>query len=146
MNKKDVKRSIFSYVFIVAVLICLYYAFVSFKTINNQLSYDEFISNLNKGTIEKLEMTPSSSGQVYILQGKLKGYKDKEIFTLKAPLSEKVVSDILSASENDSFKLKVNKDPEGNSILLMLVQFLPYALIIGVTLFFLNKKVGGANK
>ena len=146
MNKKDVKRSIFSYVFIVAVLICLYYAFVSFKTINNQLSYDEFISNLNKGTIEKLEMTPSSSGQVYILQGKLKGYKDKEIFTLKAPLSEKVVSDILSASENDSFKLKVNKDPEGNSILLMLVQFLPYALIIGVTLFFLNKQVGGANK
>ena len=124
MNKKNVKRSIFSYVFIVAVLICLYYAFVSFRNVNNQLSYDEFMSNLNKGTIEKLEITPSMSGQVYILQGKLKGYKDKEIFTLKAPLSEKVVSDILSASENDSFKLKVNKDPEGNSILLMLVQFL----------------------
>ena len=56
MNKKNVKRSIFSYVFIVAVLICLYYAFVSFRNVNNQLSYDEFMSNLNKGTIEKLEI------------------------------------------------------------------------------------------
>ena len=146
MNKKNVKRSIFSYVFIVAVLICLYYAFVSFRNVNNQLSYDEFMSNLNKGTIEKLEITPSMSGQVYILQGKLKDYKDNEMFTLKAPLSEKVISDILSASESDNFKLKVNKDPEGSSFLLMLLNFLPYALIIGVTLFFLNKQVGGANK
>ena len=54
MNKKDIKRSIFSYVFALAVLICLYYAFVSFRNVNNQLSYDEFMSNLNKGTIEKL--------------------------------------------------------------------------------------------
>ena len=146
MNKKDIKRSIFSYVFALAVLICLYYAFVSFRNVNNQLSYDEFMSNLNKGTIEKLEITPSMSGQVYILQGKLKDYKDNEMFTLKAPLSEKVISDILSASENDNFKLKVNKDPEGSSFLLMLLNFLPYALIIGVTLFFLNKQVGGANK
>ena len=76
MNKKNVKRSIFSYVFIVAVLICLYYAFVSFRNVNNQLSYDEFMSNLNKGTIEKLEITPRMSGQVYILQCKLKDYKD----------------------------------------------------------------------
>ena len=73
-------------------------------------------------------------------------HKDKETFTLKAPLSEKVISDILSASESDNFKLKVNKDPEGSSFLLMLLNFLPYALIIGVTLFFLNKQVGGANK
>ena len=146
MNKKDIKRSIFSYVFTLAVLICLYYAFVSFRNVNNQLSYDEFMSNLNKGTIEKLEITPSMSGQVYILQGKLKDYKDNEMFTLKAPLSEKVISDILSASESDNFKLKVNKDPEGSSFLLMLLNFLPYALIIGVTLFFLNKQVGGANK
>ena len=146
MNKKDIKRSIFSYVFALAVLICLYYAFVSFRNVNNQLSYDEFMSNLNKGTIEKLEITPSMSGQVYILQGKLKDYKDNEMFTLKAPLSEKVISDILSASESDNFKLKVNKDPEGSSFLLMLLNFLPYALIIGVTLFFLNKQVGGANK
>ena len=55
MNKKDIKRSIFSYVFALAVLICLYYAFVSFRNVNNQLSYDEFMSNLNKGTIEKLK-------------------------------------------------------------------------------------------
>ena len=38
MNKKDIKRSIFSYVFALAVLICLYYAFVSFRNVNNQLS------------------------------------------------------------------------------------------------------------
>ena len=67
MNKKNVKRSIFSYVFIVAVLICLYYAFVSFRNVNNQLSYDEFMSNLNKGTIEKLEITPSNYVNIIIM-------------------------------------------------------------------------------
>ncbi len=76
MNKKEVKRSIFSYVFVIAILICLYYVFVSFRSVNNKLTYDEFINNLNNGTIEKLEMTPSSSGQVYNLVGKLKGYKE----------------------------------------------------------------------
>lgn len=146
MNKKEVKRSIFSYVFVIAILICLYYVFVSFRSVNNKLTYDEFINNLNNGTIEKLEMTPSSSGQVYNLVGKLKGYKENEVFSLKAPLSEKVVSDILNASEEGNFEIVVNKDPEANSFLLILLNFLPYALIIGIALYFLNKQVGGANK
>ena len=111
MNKKEVKRSIFSYVFVIAILICLYYVFVSFRSVNNKLTYDEFINNLNNGTIEKLEMTPSSSGQVYNLVGKLKGYKENEVFSLKAPLSEKVVSDILNASEEGNFEIVVNKEP-----------------------------------
>ena len=134
MNKKEVKRSIFSYVFVIAILICLYYVFVSFRSVNNKLTYDEFINNLNNGTIEKLEMTPSSSGQVYNLVGKLKGYKENEVFSLKAPLSEKVVSDILNASEEGNFEIVVNKDPEANSFLLILLNFLPYALIIGIAL------------
>ena len=102
MNKKEVKRSIFSYVFVIAILICLYYVFVSFRSVNNKLTYDEFINNLNNGTIEKLEMTPSSSGQVYNLVGKLKGYKFASSYRVNEDDLQEFINKSIIKKENEN--------------------------------------------
>ena len=100
MNKKNVKRSIFSYVFIVAVLICLYYAFVSFRNVNNQLSYDEFMSNLNKGTYA-IYIETKTNVEDY---GELNDIFQREI-TSTMTYNDKTYS--LKINENQRFRLEL---------------------------------------
>lgn len=40
----------------------------------------------------------------------------------------------------------VNKDPETSSIITIILNFLPFVLLIGFAFYFLTRQVGGANK
>ena len=144
MNKKSVKKSIVSYLFIAIFILCVFLAFDHFNTKENKLTYDEFINNLEKGTITELTITPRTNSSVYELEGKLAGYDKNETFVLKAPLSEVVMADILS--NKDEFKITVNKDPDSSSLLLVLVNVVPFVLLVGFAIYFVSKQVGGTNK
>ncbi|MBO5120093.1 MAG: ATP-dependent zinc metalloprotease FtsH [Bacilli bacterium] len=109
----------------------------------HELSYDQFVENLDGGKIEELEIVPRASGHTYDVVGTLEGYKDGETFKSVLPLSEEVMKKIVEASDNQDFKLTTQPDPASSSLLMILVNVLPFVILIAVAMWFLNRQVAG---
>ncbi len=146
MVKKDNKKNFLSYGLIICFFLAIFIVFNSLSAKANVLTYDEFMKNLNDGKVTELELTPRQSSSVYEVVGKLDGYSKNESFEIKVPYSDSVISQILSASNNGDLKVDVNKDPDGSSIWTIIINFLPFVLLIGFAFYFLTRQVGGANK
>ena len=148
MNKKNVKRGLMPYVFLVVGLIVIYVIFTSMNQKVNKLTYDQFIKELKAGTIETLEITPRERAVVYELEGTLKSYKDGEYFILNVPFSDNVIAEIIATNEKGElgFELVANQDPESSALLYIVVQIIPFALLIGVAIWFFSKQVSTNSK
>ena len=146
MSKKDNKKNFLSYGLIICFFLGVLIVFNSLGAKANTLTYDEFMKNLNNGKITELKVTPKQSSAIYEVVGKLEGYSKNESFEIKVPYSDSVISKILDASDNDNLKVTVNKDPDGSSIWSIIINFLPFVLLIGFAFYFLTRQVGGANK
>ena len=146
MNKKTIKRSALSYVFLAIVILgVLYFVNILNRKVNN-LSYTEFKEAMMDEKLEEVTITPSSSAGVYELTGKLDGYKKNETYYVKAPLTDSTIKDIYAASEEYGFDIDTEKDPESSIFLLFLVNVLPLILIVGLGIFFISRQMGSANK
>ncbi len=143
MNKKSVKRGLMPYIFLIVFVIVVYFIFSSMNQKVNKMTYDEFVVQLNKNNITELEVTPKERSVVYLLEGKLKGYKENETFRLNVPFSDEVMKEILKTDEegNLGFKLVANSDPESSTLLMILVDVLPLVLLVGVALWFFSRQV-----
>ena len=146
MKKNKNKNTILSY----ALLACFFLG-VMFLLHNtgdkvNKLTYDEFVNNLNNGNITELVVTPRPNSAIYQMEGKLKGYKENETFTITMPYSDNLVSNMMSKANENNLKVTVKKDPESSSILRIFVNLFPIVLIVGFSAYFLTRQVGGANK
>ena len=146
MKNNEKKRGYLSYILLILFLVGIYIAFNTLNNKTNELTLDQFMNNLNDGKITELKIIPRTNSSVYEIKGKLSGYKEKETFIIKAPLSETVIKTILDKGQEKDFKIDVEKDPETNSIIVFLVNFLPLLLIAGFAFFFLSRQMGGANK
>ena len=143
MDKKTVKRGLLPYLFIILIMGGMIF-FMNFSGIKvHELSYDQFVENLDGGKIEELEIIPKASGHTYDVVGTLEGYKDGESFKSVLPLSEEVMKKIVEASDNQDFKLTTQPDPASSSLLVILVNVLPFVILIGVAMWFLNRQVAG---
>ena len=143
MDKKTVKRGLLPYLFIALIMLGMFYAmsFTGMKV--HELSYDQFIENLDSGKIKELEIVPRTSGYTYDVSGTLDNYKDGESFKSVLPLSDEVMKKIVEASDNQDFKLTTEPDPASSSLLMILVNVLPFVILIVVAMWFLNKQVAG---
>ena len=56
-------------------------------------------------------------------------------------MSEQVMKKIVEASEVQKFELEAKNDPESSSLLIILVNVLPFAILIAFAFFFLNKQM-----
>ncbi len=143
MNKKEVKRGLVPYLFMILIMLGIFYVFnVMNKDINN-LTYNEFMEELNEGNVESMYITPRSNAKTYEVTGSLKGYKDNESYFSRLPMSEEVMKKIVELSETQKFELEAKNDPESSSLLLILINVLPFALLIFFAFFFLNKQMAG---
>ena len=79
MNKKVVKKSIFSYVLLALIIFGVIYFFTVLNKKVNELSYSELIKSMDKNKITELKITPNNSAGVYELTGKMKNYKENEV-------------------------------------------------------------------
>ena len=147
MNKKSVKKSFLPYIFLIVLLIGIYYMeVVSNKKVNN-ITYDEFLKNVNNNQVEEVIITPKDRAGVYDISGRLKSYGENETFELKVPLTDSVIKSMFSSDgKTFNFTLKTNSDPESSSLLLIIVNVLPFVLIIGGLFFIFSKQVNGAGK
>ena len=148
MNKKNVKRGLMPYLFLVVFVIVVYILFTSMNQKVNKITYDQFIKELNAGNIETLEITPKERAVVYEVEGTLESYKEGEYFFLNVPFSNEVIAEIIETNEKGEldFELVANPDPESSALLYIVVQIVPFALLIGVAIWFFSKQVSTNSK
>lgn len=146
MVKKDNKKNFISYGLIFCFILAVLLVFNSLGSKDNSLTYDEFMKDLNGGKVTELTLTPKQTSAVYEITGKLDGYERNEQFNIKIPYSDSVVSEILKVADGENLKVNVNKDPESTSIWKVIINFLPFVLLVGFAFYFLTRQVGGANK
>lgn len=147
MNKKNIKKSLTPYAFLLIFILGCLIIFKMFNTKVNELSYDEFMKNLNGGKVTELTITPKVRTETYMLEGKLSDYAENESFILYLPQSEEFISKITAAKEGTSnFELKINTDAEASSWLAVLVDIVPITILAGVTLWIFTRQLGSGNK
>lgn len=146
MNSKTAKKGLFPYIFLFFFIIICLLIFNKFNTTVNELTYDEFISELNSGEIEDLNIIPKTRSITYEITGKLKDYDETETFKLTIPMSDEFLSKITEASEKNDFALNVEKDPEASEWLAILVEIVPLAILVGTVFWLFTRQIGGNNK
>ena len=146
MNNKNVRKRYFPYVLMALFFIGVYMMVNVFNKEVKTIQYNDFVSYLEKGEVTEIAVTPKDSSKIYEVVGKLKNYKDKEYFFVRVPLSDVVLSNILSYKDTSELKITVNKDPSTSSWLYVIVNVVPFLLIGGLAIMFLNKQMGGAGK
>ncbi len=146
MRKNTIKKSLFPYLIFFVFVIGVLYFFSGAGAKVNEFTYDEYVKNLNAGTITEMKVTPHRAAGVYFIEGKLKDYKEKETFTVRVPLSDEIVARLLEAKDTQNFKIETKEDPDSSAWLSLLINVLPMVILIGGTLYLLTRQVGGANK
>ena len=143
VNKNDIGKSLLPYLFMILLFLTMFYVFNALNNKVNVLTYNEFMKELNKGTITEVEITTRGSAYTYEVKGKLKKYKENETFFSRLPLSEEVMKKLVSNSEKNKYKMEVKPDPESSSLLLILVNVVPIILILGIGFWFFNRQLAG---
>ena len=145
MQNKKVKQGLLPYVFLLLIMLGVFY----FVTIANQkinnLTYSEFMKALDSSEVTELEVKPRERASIYEVSGKLKNYRKNETFYVRLPLSEQVMKKLVTASDKYNFEFTAVADPESNSIVIFIANYLPMILILVVGFWFINKQMGGKN-
>lgn len=147
MNKKEIKKSLVPYVFLLVFFIGCMIMFKMFNNTVNEITYDDFIKDLNGGKVTELTITPKVRTETYKLTGKLDTYSKNESFILYIPRSEEFISKITTAKDNSNdFKLTILNDPEASSWLSVAIEVVPILILAGVTIWIFTRQIGGGNK
>ena len=137
-NSNYIKQSMpYLVLLLVIVGIMTFYELSQYKV--NVLTYDQFISELDKQDVNKLEITAKSGAGIYYITGTLNGYSDKESFEVNAPLSESVVNRVTEYAESNNITLVTGENPERNNIGGVLLNVIPTVLLVGSMLWLLTK-------
>lgn len=143
INKKDIKKGIVPYLFMLLIILGVFY-FLNIMNQNiNTLTYNEFMAELSDGNVKEILITPRDNAKNYEVTGKLDGYKKNEKFFARLPMSEGVMKKIIDLSETQKFQLETKADPDSSSIVLILVNVLPIVLLIVFAFFFFNRQLAG---
>ena len=146
MNKKTVKKSALSYLFLFIVIIGIMYFLNVLNKKVNELSYSEFMQTMESGKLESVKITPGRSAGLYRLTGKIEGYGKNETFYVDAPLTDTTIKAIYEGREVFDFEIEAAKDPESSLLLALLFQVLPIVLLVGIGFYFISRQMGAANK
>mgnify|MGYP002624468912 CR=1 FL=1 len=143
IDKRTIKKGLLPYLFLFIIMLGVLYTFNVLNKNIHELSYDEFVEQLDKNKITKLELIARGGGYTYEARGTLKNYKENETFYARLPLSEEVMKKIVAASDEQEFKLTVKPDPDASSLLIILVNVVPILIFIGIVFWIFNKQLAG---
>ena len=142
-NNNYVKQSMPYFVLLLVIVVIMsFYELSQYKV--NVLTYDQFISELDKKDVKDLEITAKSGAGVYYITGSLKEYGSKESFKVNAPLSDTVVNKVMEYVESDGITLITGENPENNNVLAVILNVVPTIMLIGAMLW-LFSKLGKSN-
>ena len=145
IKKSKNSMNLMPYVLLAIVIISSYLFFNTLGAKVNELTYTELMGNMNEGKVDEVIVTPKNSAGVYVISGKLEGYKDNETFTVTVPYTDTVISDLYKAAEAQSLNVETNTNPENSTWLTLVINVLPI-IIFGVLLYTMFIKLGNSNK
>ena len=143
IDKKTVKKGLLPYLFISLIIIGIFYFVNVMNTNVKVLTYDEFINELKESNVKELEIVTRGSAYTYEVRGTLKDAKEDETFFAKLPLSEEVMKKIIEASDGQEFKLEVKADPDSSTLLLVVVNVLPFIIFIVAAFWLFSRQLSG---
>ena len=146
MNKKTVKKGLLPYLFLFLVILGVLYFFNIANKKVNIITYDQFASYADEGVVSNVVITPNSRAGLYTIEGTISSYAENEYFQFKMPLTDDVISNIMSLQSEKGFKVDAVADPESSTLLLVIVNILPMVIIIGAAFYFITRQMGSANK
>ena len=143
IDKKTVKKGLLPYLFLIVIMLGIFYFATVLNNHVNVLTYNEFVDKLDNGDIKELEVTTRGAAYTYEVRGSLNEYKKNETFFAKLPLSDEVMKKIVKASDNQEFKFTAKADPDSSSLLNIIINVLPFVLVIGFAFFFFSRQMAG---
>ncbi len=146
MNKKVINKSKNSLPFIiVGIVIIAMLVLVNYNSnVVNNLTTGELMSEIREAKVTEVTVTPKSSDGVYIVTGKIEGYEKNESFESNV-LTADLTEIIDYAKDNSIEEYQTNTDPGSSTILYIIINLLPFVLIILATYVIFNK-IAGSNK
>ena len=146
MHKKDLKKGLLPYVFLLLLVVCIYYI-LSMRTIKvNELTYDKLLKEVTEQNIEKMTVTPKTNESVYEFDGKLKTYGKDETFHVVAPYSETVMKQLIERDSTLEYELVTKSDPGSSAIIYFLLNIVPIVALFVIGYFFIAKQMSSAGK
>ncbi len=145
MNRENNKlKNSFPYLILLGVIIVILIVIQFEGSVVNKLSTGELIQELKENNVTELTITPNSNESVYYVEGKLEGYKESESFKTKIIAEEmSIITEYVT--ENNIKEYDTNSDPGSSAFLYILVNVLPFVIIV-VFGYFLVKKLAMSNK
>ncbi len=143
-NKKNsVVKNSFPYLILIIVILGTF-LFLNYdgKKVR-ELTTGELLKEVDKKTISEIKITPKASESGYIIEGKLKDYKDNESF--KSYVIDPDIEEITKyAKDNNVKKYETMKDPGSSSILYIIINLLPI-IVMAILAFLLFSKLSQGN-
>ena len=146
MKKNNVKKGLLPYLLLIFIILGVWYVVALGSSKVNDITYDKLLSELKEGNVTEVEITPHSSEGTYVITGKMKDYKDKESFYVKVPLTDSIVSQMISIDDSINYEFNTSDDPGSSPLLYILVNVVPLILIVGIGYWFITKQMNVAGK
>ncbi len=142
-NSQNIKKGAFPYALLLLIAISIMFFYSMTGGTNKELSYNEFNKALLNNNVKEVVITPSTAAYTYQITGKLKDAKEGETFSVRTPLSDTVINEIVESSKVKDFKIVSKSDPSASTWYLFLMNVAPYLLIIGIAFWFFTKQLNG---
>ena len=146
MKKKNVKKGMLPYFVLLVVILFVGYLVAFGGSKVNDLTYDKLLAEIKEGNVTEIVITPHSSEGTYKITGKLEGYEEKETFSTTVPLTDSIISQMVSLDEGLNYKMDTESDPGSSPLLFILVNILPIVLVVGIAWWFVGKQMNSAGK
>jgi len=145
MNNKKVAKQGFPYIILIIMMLGTLLIFNLGNREVHKLTYDELIKEMASDKVKNITIAEKTSSGVYYITGQLDDYNKTESFKVNVPLSDSVMERILTYAEKNEFEVNTATNPENNTFLVVLINILPFVILIGAT-FILFNKINGGNK
>ncbi|HEY4532052.1 MAG TPA: ATP-dependent zinc metalloprotease FtsH [Kurthia sp.] len=132
------------YLLIFLVIVGIFGSFNKANKPTNEIDYHEFVTALDDGKITNMEVQPERL--VYVVKGKLEGYKEDESFVTNIPQDDQELMNSIRKEAKENTSIKILAAPETNGFITFLTGIIPFIIIFILFFFLLNQSQGGGNR
>jgi cell division protease FtsH len=150
-GERQMKKKNNTFMAILPYLIIGVFILVTFLVINNggnkvhEITTGELLTALEDKQVTKIKITPKSSENVYYVEGVLEEYSSGETFKTRI-ITEEIDVVVEYAEANNLEKYETEKDPGSSNLLYILVNVVPFIIMIVGLYFLFTRLTAGNNK
>ena len=144
-KKNNAYLAMLPYVVVAVVIVVALFLLNGNQSKVNKINTGELMNAIQSNEVTEITITPKSSDNVYIIEGKLKDYEENESFTTRV-ISEEVNTITKYAEEQKIKEFVTNKDPGSSNIAYILINVLPILILVIASYFLFTRLTTSNNK